>query len=881
MLGDGMGVKLEGINTQLDRAVKSLTTIKSLTGDVSKSLNNTNIGGGGGGTTGNGSSGNSMMPGGGGNFSNGAGSGGSGMSALSTGAMGVVKGLATVAGAAIGAINNGLPDVTQTIGRANQYYGASLTGGPGVTRNSIAAATFNGMAGGMTSVGSDAMVAGRLTAAGVAFGTAQYSSTVAGVSNAAKYLGMDNSTAVNAITGLKTGSMSATLQRNFGIQTSDFKTGNPLTQGAIFDQLAGKIFTPGKKLTAENIMSSYQQGWAGADLAKSGLSQDQQQLFVQYMIEKSKGNNMNLEDPAAMKKLIAAQQANGNLNPGAAGMAINTTDTSLMQTVTDSYIKGQQDAVPIIKAANDALGNLPPAIFEAKAALDTLAGARSTGAAMTAVGAAAGGLVTAFVGAAGVLALMMKGAGGAGGGGGLVGRGGPGAGIPSALGKAAKGVGVIGAVVNTAANGINAYNTTQSGGDPWANIWGDMGTAAASGALIGGIAGAPAGGVGAIPGALIGAVGGAVTTLLGTWLGSGAANATKPQTAGGSATGTPGMGTTTANAPANTSLTFILPAPGKIGSRFGDTEGRSVPHNGLDILCPAGTPVSASGDGVVLYMKYDNIGGNTIIIKHSDKLFTWYCHLSAYGSAIGKSVKQGERIGTSGYSGTVVPAGAGGAHLHFGASTTEFGNNWINPESILNGAISAAATTGAAATAGNGATSNSTTSAGNVGNIGVGGSLVSDSMISDMRAKNAAPHLAGLGASNSSSSATVGQATASKGSSSALLGTGAQASGGDSAFGQAGSQSIYLAGAPRAKNGQAYVANDGPINVHQGEAVLTSEEAATWRADKLGQGGKGRGTNVTINVTVASASEAEARKFAKVVKSYLEEDTMFGRMGRN
>jgi hypothetical protein len=95
-----------------------------------------------------------------------------------------------------------------------------------------------------------------------------------------------------------------------------------------------------------------------------------------------------------------------------------------------------------------------------------------------------------------------------------------------------------------------------------------------------------------------------------------------------------------------------------------------------------------------------------------------------------------------------------------------------------------------------------------------------------------------------------------------------------------GSMGIYLPGARRAKTGDPYVANDGPVNVHSGEAILTSEQADVWRtALKQGGLGKGGGNNVTINLTIAQASDDEARKFANTVKDLLEKDTMIKSMG--
>jgi hypothetical protein len=90
--------------------------------------------------------------------------------------------------------------------------------------------------------------------------------------------------------------------------------------------------------------------------------------------------------------------------------------------------------------------------------------------------------------------------------------------------------------------------------------------------------------------------------------------------------------------------------------------------------------------------------------------------------------------------------------------------------------------------------------------------------------------------------------------------------------------SISLPGAPSAKTGDSYVAQDGPVNVLAGEAILNAEEAANWRKSKTG-GNRGGGSSVTINVSVAQASESEARRFATMIKQYIDQDDMINRMG--
>ncbi len=43
----------------------------------------------------------------------------------------------------------------------------------------------------------------------------------------------------------------------------------------------------------------------------------------------------------------------------------------------------------------------------------------------------------------------------------------------------------------------------------------------------------------------------------------------------------------------------------------------------------------------------------------------WYAHLSRRDVTVGQKVRAGQRIGATGYTGHVLPAGPRGAHLHY------------------------------------------------------------------------------------------------------------------------------------------------------------------------------------------------------------------------
>ena len=105
----------------------------------------------------------------------------------------------------------------------------------------------------------------------------------------------------------------------------------------------------------------------------------------------------------------------------------------------------------------------------------------------------------------------------------------------------------------------------------------------------------------------------------------------------------------------------------RISSRFG--LGRKHPvlnkiraHKGVDYAAPMGTPVKATGDGVVAFAGKDGGFGRKIKLKHGGAYSTVYAHLQRIGKNIrrGKEVKQGQIIGYVGQSGL-----ATGPHLHY------------------------------------------------------------------------------------------------------------------------------------------------------------------------------------------------------------------------
>ncbi len=83
-------------------------------------------------------------------------------------------------------------------------------------------------------------------------------------------------------------------------------------------------------------------------------------------------------------------------------------------------------------------------------------------------------------------------------------------------------------------------------------------------------------------------------------------------------------------------------------------------HWGVDFVAPRGTPVYATGEGIVKVAKTSLGYGKWVEIEHSYGYSTRYAHLQDFNIKQGKRVKRGQCIGYVGMSG-----GATGPHLHY------------------------------------------------------------------------------------------------------------------------------------------------------------------------------------------------------------------------
>lgn len=99
-------------------------------------------------------------------------------------------------------------------------------------------------------------------------------------------------------------------------------------------------------------------------------------------------------------------------------------------------------------------------------------------------------------------------------------------------------------------------------------------------------------------------------------------------------------------------------------------------HEGVDLSGPKGTPIYATGNGVVTRAGWQRGYGNLIEINHGFGYKTRYGHLSAMHVSEGDSVTRGQVIADLGNTGV-----SSGPHLHY---EVRFRNQTVNPLHYFN-----------------------------------------------------------------------------------------------------------------------------------------------------------------------------------------------------
>lgn len=100
----------------------------------------------------------------------------------------------------------------------------------------------------------------------------------------------------------------------------------------------------------------------------------------------------------------------------------------------------------------------------------------------------------------------------------------------------------------------------------------------------------------------------------------------------------------------------------KFGNRMHPIHKRWKLHAGIDFAAPTGTPIRATGDGVVDFIGNKGGYGKTIVLRHPNNITTLFAHQSRFARGLkrGDRVAQGEIIGYVGSTGWST-----GPHLHY------------------------------------------------------------------------------------------------------------------------------------------------------------------------------------------------------------------------
>jgi murein DD-endopeptidase MepM/ murein hydrolase activator NlpD len=103
---------------------------------------------------------------------------------------------------------------------------------------------------------------------------------------------------------------------------------------------------------------------------------------------------------------------------------------------------------------------------------------------------------------------------------------------------------------------------------------------------------------------------------------------------------------------------------GWLSSRFGRRKdpftGKQVFHRGVDFSLPIGTPVRATGDGIVVAVQRQRGLGKVVKVEHGNGIQTVYAHLNKALVEKGARIRRGEVIAESGNTGRSTAP-----HLHY------------------------------------------------------------------------------------------------------------------------------------------------------------------------------------------------------------------------
>ena len=108
-------------------------------------------------------------------------------------------------------------------------------------------------------------------------------------------------------------------------------------------------------------------------------------------------------------------------------------------------------------------------------------------------------------------------------------------------------------------------------------------------------------------------------------------------------------------------LYWPLPGYAHLTTYFGEADAiYGLPHRGIDVAAPGGTPIVAAESGTVVTAGWNGSYGNYVAISHGAGVVTLYAHCSALYVSYGDYVSAGQTIAAVGTTGDST-----GNHLHF------------------------------------------------------------------------------------------------------------------------------------------------------------------------------------------------------------------------
>ena len=132
-------------------------------------------------------------------------------------------------------------------------------------------------------------------------------------------------------------------------------------------------------------------------------------------------------------------------------------------------------------------------------------------------------------------------------------------------------------------------------------------------------------------------------------------------------------------------------APSALHDSFTAPRSGGRTHHAIDIAAPAGTPVVAAADGIVLKRSSERLGGRSVYVLATDSSHAYYyAHLAHIEADVrrGARVSAGDVLGAVGTTGNA-PADA--PHLHFAVWALDdlqppWADRPVNPYPLLTGA---------------------------------------------------------------------------------------------------------------------------------------------------------------------------------------------------